>query len=185
MELWWQWRQCSHGDGSRQGRNRAQWVLTSQRTILNVNAWIYTVWVVYNLSILPFNFLFDRELALAVFLCFHLCTLVSWGSEATPSATQFSKGLRKLAIFPDYERPGLVCLALPPCLKFGVILNVKLFLDLKLSQNVHKTYYSERFGWFLIWKIHFESPIFASFNKLAKLGKASQDAYNQGKWLIL
>ena len=34
-------------------------------------------------------------------------------------------------------------------------------------------------------KIHFESPIFAVCDKLAKLGKASQDAYNPGKWLIL
>ena len=34
-------------------------------------------------------------------------------------------------------------------------------------------------------KIHFESPIFALFNELAKLGKASQDAYNSGGWQIL
>ena len=31
----------------------------------------------------------------------------------------------------------------------------------------------------------FESPIFALFAELAKLGKASQDAYNLGGWLIL
>ena len=34
-------------------------------------------------------------------------------SEAIPSATQFSKGLTKLAIFLDYKRPGILCLALP------------------------------------------------------------------------
>ena len=43
----------------------------------------------------------------------------------------------------------------------------------------------ERFGWFLTEKIDFESPFFALCDKLAKLGKASQDAYNPGKWLIL
>merc|ERR1712051_722464 len=37
----------------------------------------------------------------------------------------FSKGLTKLAIFPDYERPGLICLALPPRQKFGLILVIK------------------------------------------------------------
>ena len=31
----------------------------------------------------------------------------------------------------------------------------------------------------------FESPIFALFDKVAKLGKAFWDAYNQGGWLIL
>ena len=34
-------------------------------------------------------------------------------------------------------------------------------------------------------EIHFESPIFALWAELAKLGKASQDAYNPGGWLIL
>ena len=29
-----------------------------------------------------------------------------------------------------------------------------------------------------------ESPIFRLFHKVAKLGKASWDAYNQGGWLI-
>ena len=33
--------------------------------------------------------------------------------------------------------------------------------------------------------MRFESPIFALFAELAKLGKASQDAYNPGRWLIL
>ena len=36
-----------------------------------------------------------------------------------------------------------------------------------------------------IFQIHFESPIFALCAELAKLGKASQDAYNPGGWLIL
>ena len=34
-------------------------------------------------------------------------------SEVTPSATQFLKGLTKLAILPTYKHPGLICLALP------------------------------------------------------------------------
>ena len=34
-----------------------------------------------------------------------------------------------------------------------------------------------------MYKIHFESPIFALCDKVAKLGKASWDAYNQGGWL--
>ena len=39
--------------------------------------------------------------------------LKSLTSEATHSATHFSKGLTKLAILPDYKRPGMLCLALP------------------------------------------------------------------------
>ena len=31
---------------------------------------------------------------------------------------------------------------------------------------------------------HFESPILALHDKAAKLGKASQEAYNRGGWLI-
>jgi hypothetical protein len=38
---------------------------------------------------------------------------------------------------------------------------------------------------FDIEKIHFEIPIFALCAELAKLGKASKDAYNPGGWLIL
>ena len=33
--------------------------------------------------------------------------------------------------------------------------------------------------------MHLESPISALCDKLAKLGKASQDAHNPGLWLIL
>ena len=51
--------------------------------------------------------------------------LVSWESEATPSATPFFKRAYKFSIFPDYERPGLICLALPPPQKFGLILVIK------------------------------------------------------------
>ena len=40
----------------------------------------------------------------------------------------FSKGLTKLAILPDYECPGLICLALPAHQKFGLILVIKFFL---------------------------------------------------------
>ena len=39
----------------------------------------------------------------------------------------FPKGLTKLAILPDYKRSGLICLALPACQKFGLILVIKLF----------------------------------------------------------
>ena len=47
-------------------------------------------------------------------------------SEAIPSATQFFKRANtKLAIFPDYKHPGLICLALPPRQKFGLILVIK------------------------------------------------------------
>ena len=35
------------------------------------------------------------------------------------------------------------------------------------------------------WHRHFESPISALYDELAKLGKASQDTYNPGLWLIL
>ena len=34
-------------------------------------------------------------------------------------------------------------------------------------------------------KIHFEGPIFTICDELAKLGKASYDAFNLGGWLIL
>ena len=40
----------------------------------------------------------------------------------------FSKGLTKLAILPDCECPGLICLALPARRKFGLILVTKFFL---------------------------------------------------------
>jgi hypothetical protein len=33
-------------------------------------------------------------------------------------------------------------------------------------------------------KIHFESPISALCDEVAKLGKASLDAYNRGGWII-
>ena len=34
-------------------------------------------------------------------------------------------------------------------------------------------------------EIHFENPILALCDEVAKLGKASTDAYNPGGWLIL
>ena len=54
------------------------------------------------------------------------CGLVSWESEATPSATPFFK--TKLAVLPNYECPGLICLALRARRKFGLILVIKFFL---------------------------------------------------------
>ena len=55
----------------------------------------------------------------------HEC-LKSLTSEATPSATQFFNGLTKLAILPDYKHHGLLCIALPPRQKSGLILVKKL-----------------------------------------------------------
>ena len=37
----------------------------------------------------------------------------------------------------------------------------------------------------MTFEIHFESQILSLFDKAAKLGKASGDAYNGGGWLIL
>ena len=42
--------------------------------------------------------------------------------------SNFSKGLTKLAILPDYKCPGLSCLAFPACQKFCLILVIKFFL---------------------------------------------------------
>ena len=47
-------------------------------------------------------------------------TLKSLTSEATPSATQFLK--KKSAIILDYKRPWMLCLALKPGQKLGLIL---------------------------------------------------------------
>ena len=44
---------------------------------------------------------------------FFQCLVKSITSEATPLATQFFKGITKLAILPDYKRPGMLCLDLP------------------------------------------------------------------------
>ena len=48
---------------------------------------------------------------------FFPCPVKSLTSEATHSATQFFKRSKKLAILPDYMRPGMLCLALPACCK--------------------------------------------------------------------
>ena len=42
------------------------------------------------------------------------CLVKSLTSEATPLETQ---GITKLAILPDYKRPGMLCLASPACRK--------------------------------------------------------------------
>ena len=44
--------------------------------------------------------------------------------EVTPSATPFFK---RAYILPNYKCPGLICLALPPHQKFGLILAIKFF----------------------------------------------------------
>ena len=59
----------------------------------------------------------------------------------------FSKGLTKLAIFPDYKRPGLICLALPPRQKFGLILVIKwlknwFYQKMPITKNVLLNLYS-------------------------------------------
>ena len=59
----------------------------------------------------------------------------------------FFKGLTKLANLPDYKCLGLICLALPPRQKFGLILIIKFFLvevikKIILIKNVRLTYYS-------------------------------------------
>ena len=88
----------------------------------------------------------------------------------------------------------MLCLALQPGQKSGMILPFEVVLKLKLPKNhfnkkfapkilfLNEKKKSERF---LTLKIHFEIPISALCNELAKLGKASQDAYNPGKRLIL
>ena len=52
--------------------------------------------------------------------------VINLGSD-TFGNPNFSKGLTKLAIFPDYKCPGWICLALPPGQKFGLILVIKFF----------------------------------------------------------
>ena len=54
--------------------------------------------------------------------------------EATPLVTP-SKGLTKLAIFPNYKCPGLICLALPPHQKSSMILMFEVVLKLKLPKH--------------------------------------------------
>ena len=59
----------------------------------------------------------------------------------------FSKGLTKSAIFPDYERPGLICLALPPRQKFCLILVIKwlknwCYQKESITKNVLLNWYS-------------------------------------------
>ena len=70
-------------------------------------------------------------------------------SELTPSATQFLKGLTKLAILPNFKNPGLLCLAFPPCQKFGLILlNSKKVLKFKLSKNHFNKRYTPKLLFF-------------------------------------
>ena len=54
--------------------------------------------------------------------------------EATPLVTP-SKGLTKLAIFPNYKCPWLICLALPPHQKSIMILMFEVVLKLKLPKH--------------------------------------------------
>ena len=66
---------------------------------------------------------------------FETFDLKSLASEATPSATQFSKGLTKLAIILDYKRPWMLCLAFQPGQKLGMILSFEVVLKSKLPTN--------------------------------------------------
>ena len=54
-------------------------------------------------------------------------------SEATPLAS--SKDLTNLAILPDYRHPAILCLALRPSIKLGMILVNKVVLNLKFTKN--------------------------------------------------
>ena len=59
----------------------------------------------------------------------------------------FSKRLTKLAILPDYKCPGLLCLALLPCQKSGLIFVKKCFKNrssqkIILTKNVLLNFYS-------------------------------------------
>ena len=47
----------------------------------------------------------------------------------------FQKGLQ---ILPDYECPGLICLALPARQKFGLILVIKFFLVEVIKNHLNK-----------------------------------------------
>ena len=74
-------------------------------------------------------------------------SLKSLTSEAIPSTTQFFKRLTKLAIFLDYKPPGLICLALPPRQKFGLILVIKwlknwFYQKMPITKNVPLNLYS-------------------------------------------
>ena len=87
----------------------------------------------------------------------------------------------------------MLCLALQPGQKSGMILPFEVVLKLKLPKN----HFNKKSAPKIVilnekdsddfWrkKIQLESPILALRDEVAKLGKASRDAYNQGGWLIL
>ena len=50
-------------------------------------------------------------------LVLRLCVKVINVGSDTFGNPIFQRGLKKLAIFPDYRHPGLICLALPACRK--------------------------------------------------------------------
>ena len=58
-----------------------------------------------------------------------------WGSIMRVGS---EKGLTKLAILPDCECPGLICLALPARRKFGLILVIKFFLVEVMKKSSYK-----------------------------------------------
>ena len=121
----------------------------------------------------------------------------SWGSEETPSATQFFKRAYKISQFPRL----LVSLVDLPCFatssKIWPNFINKVVEKLISSKNANNKKCASKFVFFnekknekesddfwhrkLTLKVHFSHIA----DKLAKLGKASQDAYNPGKWLIL
>ena len=63
------------------------------------------------------------------------CQVKSLTLKVTPSATQFFKGLTKLAVILDYKRPWVLCLALQSGQKSGMILPSEVVLKLKLPKN--------------------------------------------------
>ena len=62
------------------------------------------------------------------------CQVKSLTLKVTPSATQFFKGLTKLAVILDYKRPWMLCLALQPGQKSGMILPFEMVLKSKLPK---------------------------------------------------
>ena len=74
----------------------------------------------------------------------------------------------------------MLCLALQPSQKSGMILPFEVVLKLKLAKYLFNKKCAPK-----ILFLNEKSPISALCDKLAKLGKASQDAYNPEKWLIL
>ena len=60
--------------------------------------------------------------------------VINFGSDAFSNPI-FQKVFKKLAIILDYKRPWMLCLALQPGQKLGIILPFEVVLELKLPKN--------------------------------------------------